>query len=185
MGEMLPIGPMMKEHRKIERMVALITDEAERLAEDESGEPDPEFIEAALLFMREYADGCHHGKEEDILFVALEECDISDEHQQIMERLLSDHEHGRELSAELERATERYVAGADEAREEIVEALQGLAELYPDHIATEDDNFFIPVMEYFTDEEKEEMMDEMWNFDHELLSEVYESCITNYEAEDD
>lgn len=182
---MLPIGPLMKEHRKIERMVALITEEAERLADDESEEPDPEFIEAALLFMREYADQCHHGKEEDILFVALEEYDISDEHQQIVERLLGDHEQGRELSADLEAATEKYVAGDESAREEIVEMLQGLAELYPDHIATEDDNFFIPVMDYFTDEEKEEMMDRMWDFDHELLTEIYESCITIYEAKND
>ena len=181
----MPIGPLMKEHRKIERMVALITLEAERLTEDESADPDPDFIDTALTFMREYADECHHGKEEDILFAELEEQEISDEHEQIMERLLSDHEQGRELSADLEAATDAYVEGDEEARMEIVEALQGLADLYPDHIATEDERFFIPVMDYLSDEKKEGMMEDMWDFDHELLTILYEDCITRYEDEDD
>ena len=178
---MLPIGPLMKEHRKIERMVALIAGEAERLQNDEEQEPDPDFIYDALIFMREYADECHHGKEEDILFRELEERDISDEHQEIMERLLADHERGRDLAGALEDATDRWEDGEDAARGEIVVALQGLAELYPDHIATEDHNFFIPVMDYFAGEEKEEMMEEMWDFDHGLFTELYEGCILQYE----
>lgn len=178
---MLPIGPLMKEHRKIERMVALIAGEAERLQNDDEQEPDPDFIYDALIFMRECADECHHGKEEDILFRELEERDISDEHQETMERLLADHERGRELSGALEDATDRWEDGEDDARGEIVAALQGLAELYPDHIATEDHNFFIPVMDYFTHEEKEDMIEEMWAFDHDLFTELYEGCILQYE----
>ncbi len=182
---MLPIGPLMKEHRKIERMVALITQEAERLTEDESAEPDPDFIDTALTFMREYADECHHGKEEDILFAELEEREISGEHSQIMERLRNDHHQGRELCADLEAATDAYVEGDEEAREVIVEALGGLADLYPDHIATEDDRFFIPVMDYLSEQDKEAMMEDMWDFDHELLTTLYEDCITRYEENDD
>ncbi|MGI5818559.1 MAG: hemerythrin domain-containing protein [Armatimonadota bacterium] len=181
---MLPIGPLMKEHRKIERMVALITDEAERLgAGGDEQEPDPEFIFDALLFMREYADECHHGKEEDILFAELQERDLSEEHREIMDRLLRDHERGRELSAALEDATNRWEDGDESARGEIVEALEGLADLYPDHIATEDDDFFIPVMDYFSDDEKEKMMEDMWDFDHELFTDLYEGCIVQYEGE--
>jgi hemerythrin-like domain-containing protein len=183
---MLPIGPLMKEHRKIERMVALIGNEADRLSGDPDAEPDPEFVFDALMFMREYADECHHGKEEDILFEALSDRDISDEHQGILERLLEDHERGRKLANSLEDATERWEDGEFEAREHIIEALAGLADLYPDHIATEDDDFFIPVMDYFSDNEKEDMMEDMWDFDHELFTELYEGCITEYEegAED-
>jgi len=180
---MLPIGPLMKEHRKIERMVALIADEAERLAGDEAEEPDAEFNYDALIFMREYADECHHGKEEKMLFVALEQRDISEEHQEILERLISDHDRSRELAATLEEATDRWEDGQEDARADILEAFEGIADLYPDHIATEDDHFFIPVMDYFSDEEKEDMMEDMWDFDHDLFTEMYTGCITRWEDE--
>lgn len=180
---MLPIGPLMKEHRKIERMVALIADEGVRLAEDDAAEPHPEFNWDALIFMREYADECHHGKEEDILFEELEENDLSDEHQEIIERLLRDHVRGRELAAVLEEATDRWEAGDEAARGDMVEAMQGIADLYPDHIALEDDDFFIPSMDYFSDEEKDDMMEEMWDFDHELFTGMYVGCLTKYEEE--
>lgn len=179
---MMPIGPLMKEHRKIERMVALIANEAVRLASDHAAQPSLEFIDAALIFMREYADECHHGKEEDILFADLGERDISDEHRQIMERLLADHVRGRELVGALDDAAQRWGKGEARARAEIVEALQGIAALYPDHIRTEDKQFFIPVMNYLSDEEQEEMIEEMWDFDHDLFTELYEGCIVQFEG---
>jgi len=182
---MLPIGPLMKEHRKIERMVALIASEAESLAGDDLVEPHLEFIDAAVTFMREYADECHHGKEEDILFAALRKREISDEHQSILERLLADHERGRELIRALDDASDRWEDGEDDARGEIVEALQGVADLYPDHIRTEDKQFFIPAMDYLDNEEKEDMMEEMWDFDHDLFTGLYEGCITEFESDED
>ncbi len=182
---MLPIGPLMKEHRKIERMVALIAGHADELRVDEDAEPDPDFIFDALTFMREYADECHHGKEEDILFAALEDREISSEHRQIMAQLIEDHERGRELVGALDDATSGWEDGEDDAREGILEALEGIADLYPDHIATEDDELFIPVMSYFSDAEKEDMMEAMWDFDHELFTELYESCIVQWEEPGD
>lgn len=63
---MMPAGPLMKEHRLIERMIRLMN---ARLAEiKQSGEVDLLFIDAAIDFLRTYADQCHHGKE-DVLFV--------------------------------------------------------------------------------------------------------------------
>jgi len=181
---MLPIGPLMKEHRKTERMITLISNEADRLSKDNEAEPDPEFVFDALMFLREYVDDCHHGKEEDILFEALKDREISDEHKEIMGRLIEDHQRGRELASSLEEATERWEDGEGEARGDVIDALAGLADLYPDHIATEDDDFFIPVMDYFSDKEKEDMMEDMWDFDHDLFTEMYEGCITEYEDED-
>ncbi|MEA3400937.1 MAG: hemerythrin domain-containing protein [Armatimonadota bacterium] len=173
----------MKEHRRIERMVALIDREARRLANDGSAEPDTQFIRDAVPFMREYADQCHHGKEEDILFAALGERGISDEHQQILERLLDDHRRARELGASLLDATQRWEDGQEGARPQVVDALQSLAELYPEHIATEDQDFFIPVMDYLDEEEQREMMNDMWDFDRELFAARYEELLQQYEPE--
>ena len=57
---MMPIGPLMKEHRLIERMIALMEKELGRLNAGE--ELDPGFIDIAVDFIRTYADRCHHGK---------------------------------------------------------------------------------------------------------------------------
>lgn len=62
----MPIGPLMKKHRLIERMIALMERELFRLKDGK--EMDPVFIDVAADFIRTYADRCHHGKEEDILF---------------------------------------------------------------------------------------------------------------------
>lgn len=179
---MLPIGPLMKEHRKIERMVALIAAEGERLAGDARAEPNLDLLHAAALFMREYADECHHGKEEDILFADLQQREMSDEHRAIIDRLLSDHVRGRELNATLRDAIRRREGGDHDARGRIVAALQGLAALYPDHIRTEDKEFFIPVMDYLSDEQKQDMMERIWDFDHDLFTALYEGCISQFEA---
>ncbi len=63
---MLPVGPLMVEHRLIELMIALMSKEVKKIGE--VGAPDPEFIRAAVDFIKTYADRLHHGKEEEILF---------------------------------------------------------------------------------------------------------------------
>ena len=83
---MMPAGPLMKEHRVIERMIELLRKEAERIAE--AREVDPTFIDTAVDFIRTYADRTHHGKEEDILFRELAKKDLSGRHQRVMDELV-------------------------------------------------------------------------------------------------
>jgi len=63
---MMPIAPLMIEHRLIERMIKVMKNEVNVISA--TGRARPEFIDAAVDFIRTYADRCHHGKEEDILF---------------------------------------------------------------------------------------------------------------------
>ena len=93
---MLPIGPLMIEHRLIERLIALMMRELTRMKDNiavdrEFAFVDPVFIDTAVDFMKTYADRCHHGKEEDILFAELAKKDLAPEHRQTMEELISDH----------------------------------------------------------------------------------------------
>ena len=73
---MLPIGLLMREHRRIERMVEGLRGERESVRR---GVVDPVFIDNAVDFFRTYADRTHHGKEEDILFRDLEKFAQRDE----------------------------------------------------------------------------------------------------------
>ena len=51
---MMPIGPLMIEHRLIERMITLLK-EALREAEEQQ-RVDPRFIDSGTRFIREYSD---------------------------------------------------------------------------------------------------------------------------------
>ena len=79
---MEPAGPLMIEHRLIERMIRLLKKEIELI---ESGKkPDPEFIYCAADFLHSYADRTHHGKEEDILFRELSKKALSEDRKSVV-----------------------------------------------------------------------------------------------------
>lgn len=179
MKKMMPIGPLMIEHRLIEKMVDMMGKELNRIERDRSG--NPEFIEAVIDFIRIYADRCHHGKEEDILFRDLKKKSISDAHKKIMGELIEEHKFGRKLIGEMEDANERYRKGERRALSKIIDSLKALVELYPDHIEKEDKRFFLPVMKYFTDKEKDAMLAEEYDFDKTLFHDLYKEQVAKWE----
>ena len=150
---MMPIGPLMKEHRLIEKMISLIGHESSRIADERK--VDPVFIDTAVDFIRTYADRTHHGKEEDVLFRDLEAKDLSDEHRGVMDELVQEHVTARKTVGELVEAKERYLQGEAAALDTILEKLDALVEMYPEHIRKEDEDFFLPVMEYFGQAERD------------------------------
>jgi len=66
---MLPLGPLIIEHRLIERVIGFMKKHVASF--HNKREVNPEFLETAVDFTRTYADSCHHGKEEDILLTEL------------------------------------------------------------------------------------------------------------------
>ena len=72
---MKPRGPLMIEHRLIEKMFALVREEVQQVKNGKR--LDPIFVDTVVDFIRTYADRTHHGKEEDILFRDLEKKSMS------------------------------------------------------------------------------------------------------------
>jgi hemerythrin-like domain-containing protein len=116
---MMPIGPLMIEHRLIERMIDVMKEELVLIEREKK--PDPEFIEMAVDFIRTYADRCHHGKEEDILFRDLGVKKLTDDHRRTMEELVEEHKWGRRVTARLVEANTRYIRGNKEALSAIMD----------------------------------------------------------------
>ena len=176
---MMPIGPLMIEHRLIERMIEVM----KRQLQEWEVEPtmDPSFIETAVDFIRTYADRCHHGKEEDILFRDLSKKPISGNHRRIMEELVEEHRWGRRTTGRLIEANQAYRKGDPEAASTILECVKALVEFYPKHIEKEDRHFFLPIMDYFSKEEKDAMLNEEYEFDRALVHEIYRDCVTKAE----
>jgi hemerythrin-like domain-containing protein len=176
---MQPIAPLMIEHRLIERMIKAMSEELDRI--EITGKADPEFIETAVDFIRTYADRCHHGKEEDILFRDLEKKAMSEAHKKIMDELVEEHRWGRKTTRELLEAKENYQQGDMDALSAIADRMRFIVDFYPKHIEKEDRSFFIPVMKYFTESEKDAMLREEYEFDRQFVHEKYKDVVTEAE----
>jgi hemerythrin-like domain-containing protein len=171
----LPVAPLMIEHRLIERMIAVMRRRAAMMAESKTA--DVRFIDAAVDFVRTYADRCHHGKEENILFRDLAKKPLADEHRRVVDELTADHVFGRTTTGRLVAARERYAAGDPGALAEILDCLRTLGDFYPKHIEKEDRHFFMPVMRYFTPEEQDRMLAEENEFDRRFVHVHYGAVV--------
>jgi len=172
-------GPLMIEHRLIERMISIIKTGIENIKLTQ--EVDPVFIDTAVDFIRTYADRTHHGKEEDILFRDLGKKDLSAEDQQVMQELIDEHVFGRQTTKALVEANTRYRNGDKSALTDITSKLHTIAEFYPKHIEKEDKVFFPASRTYFTDEEDQAMLAEFWEFDQKMIHEKYSSVVERLE----
>lgn len=173
-------GPLMIEHRLIERMILLIKDALLQI--EVTYKADPVFVDLAVDFIRIYADRTHHGKEEDILFQELSKRPLSVEDQRVMKELIEEHIFGRQTTKALVDANTRYRNGDESALADIVNSLQTLVDFYPKHIEKEDKTFFPASMGYFTDKEDQAMLAEFWEFDRKMIHEKYKSVVEELEA---
>ncbi len=172
---MMPIGPLMIEHRLIERMLDVMREELNIFEKEKK--LNPEFLEMAIDFIRTYADRCHHGKEEDILFRELGAKKLKDEHQHTMEELIEEHRWARKMTARLVEANKRYIEGNRDAMSTVTDCMKSLVQFYPKHIEKEDKHFFIPCMDYFTEAERQAILGEEWEFDKNLIHEKYKNMV--------
>jgi len=176
---MMPIGPLMKEHRVIERMLNIVEKRLNIMKKEE--EVDTTFIDTVVDFIKNYADKRHHGKEEDILFRELNKKELSKDHKRIMDELVQEHVFGRNTVKKIVDAKERYEGEDKDALKNIAENLHIIIDFYPKHIEKEDKHFFIPCMDYFTGKERDSMLKEGEVFDGKLNQVDYEGVVKQLE----
>jgi hemerythrin-like domain-containing protein len=130
---------LVSEHEVILNMLGVMEEMADRL---EKGEPiEIKDIENAVEFVQEFADRCHHSKEEHLLFPAMEEAGIPKAGGPIGV-MLDEHAMGRNIVRELNEATHRYRGGDPSATPEMVTHMRGYVELLSQHIAKENQMLF-------------------------------------------
>jgi hemerythrin-like domain-containing protein len=175
---MKPIGPLMIEHRLIEKMVALLAAELRHVKT--GGVIDRDFISAAVDFFRTYADRTHHGKEEDILFKELESKTLTPELNRTMAELIAEHVLARKTVSALNDAAARDSGNnRGSAINDVIQNLTRLVELYPKHIEKEDKHFFFPVLDYFNSDEQDKMLQAFFEFDRNMIHEKYRKVVEN------
>ena len=98
-------------------------------------------IDALLEFFRVFVDKCHHGKEEKLLFPALEEVGVGKEGGPIGV-MLDEHRQGRELVEAMTAAMTQYHQGEATAAARFSEAAKAYIDLLKRHIEKENNVLF-------------------------------------------
>lgn len=136
---MRAINILMDEHRVIERVLDCLEKAASRMDAKETVRPAL-FIDAAD-FIRDYADGLHHMKEEKILFEEMAAKGMPKDGGPIGV-MLYEHEQARALTRGMREAAERWEKGDEASRDEVIRNARDYAALLRQHIAKEDQILF-------------------------------------------
>jgi hemerythrin-like domain-containing protein len=175
---MKPIGPLMWEHRLIEKMLVSMMRHIDQV--EKTKKVNPLIIDMVVDFVHTYADRTHHGKEEEILFRDLAKKNLTPELKKTMQELLDEHIWGRKTTAALVAAKEKYLQGDEEKIPEIISIARELGNFYPKHIEKEDKRFFYPCQEYFNKDEQGKMLAEFLEFDRKMIHEKYNKVYDEY-----
>ena len=154
-----PTRQLADEHEYVKLVVGAM--EAEAAFIERTGRVRAERVTQMIEFTRNFTDGDHHTKEEDLLFPLLEERSASAGG--TISVLLSEHEAARDCIRAIDKALPAS-AGTDpkhaaEARSIIVENLRLYAYLLPLHIGKEDTVLF-PLTEEVLSVREQEMLGE-------------------------
>ena len=127
------------------------------------------FIEAAD-FIKGFADGCHHAKEEGVLFKYMEKHGILVQGGPIG-AMLADHEQGRVFTRQMRTAAEAWQAGDLSAAIAVEENARGYYTLLRNHIFKEDNILFPMADRVIPVGEHQELDDKFEHIEHEETGE--------------
>lgn len=163
---MKPTDVLKEEHKAIKLMLRVLDVVCNRL---ESGERvDHEDFEKILKFIRIFADRCHHGKEEDVLFPALEEVGIPREGGPIGVMLM-EHDMGRSYVRAMSEAIARCKGGDVKAISNIISNARNYIALLTQHIEKEDNILFLMADNTLPEEKQNRILKEFERIEHERI----------------
>ncbi len=120
----------------------------ERMAQkiERHGSPDnPQHVDQLLEFFTVFVDKCHHGKEEELLFPAMEQAGVARDKGPIGV-MLREHELGRECVQKMKTALLRIKAGESQAAKDFARSARDYISLLNQHIDKEN-NVLFPMAE--------------------------------------
>lgn len=163
---MRPTEVLMEEHRVIEQVLACLDRMADRC---ESDQPlDTDSAAQAIDFFRTFADRCHHGKEEDLLFPLMEQKGFSRAHGPTGV-MLDEHEEGRRHVRAMSDAVARMSSGDRAVEGAFVEHARSFVRLLRQHIYKEDHCLFPMADQVFSAVDQDELSLSFSKVEHDEL----------------
>ncbi len=184
---MKPTDILREEHELILVMLEIVDEACKKISAGEKARP--EHLESMIDFIRNFADRCHHAKEENLLFPAMEKAGIAREGGPIGV-MLAEHAQGREYVKGMDGALGRYRQGSRTAGASFVDNAMGYIGLLGSHITKENNILFVmadqqlsadqqdDLMKGFERVEREEIGEGVHERYHELLHRLRDIFIT-------
>jgi hemerythrin-like domain-containing protein len=155
------------EHRAIECALDILSALAGRIHEPQAVED----AERLLDFFRTFADKCHHGKEEALLFPALEQSGITRQGGPIGV-MLAEHDVGRGHIREMAQAIVMLKQGANQPAAEIFgQHARAYVAMLKQHIFKEDNVLFVMAENRLSAAQKQSLLREFERVEKEIIGE--------------
>ncbi len=165
---MTPTDQLVKEHVSIQLMLDVLERVCTKL--DAGEKVSQRHLEQILEFIKVFADQCHHGKEEEFLFPAMEKVGIPRDGGPIGVMLV-EHTKGRQYVKELGEAIEGYGHGERTAVAALVSSARKYIELLNAHIEKENGVLFPMAEEHLPERKKMELLAAFGRVDDEEIGE--------------
>ena len=146
---------MVNEHDNVERMIKVIRKYSYKVLQDEDIDYDDFY--KIIDFIRNYTDGHHHAKEENILFKAMGEKMPNLIENGPLTGMLIEHDNARLYVLNLEEALEEYKKGKDEARLDIIANAISYGDLLSRHVDKENKAIYTFAEKILPEDIKEEV----------------------------
>jgi hemerythrin-like domain-containing protein len=171
---------LMEEHTIIKRVLTALETAAQRLERGQvvrSGF----FIDTAE-FIKGFADGCHHMKEEGVLFKAMVASGMPAQGGPIS-MMLAEHEQGRAYTRAMREAAQKLHSGDESARDQVIRSARGYVALLRQHIYKEDNILFPMANQVISQAEQGNVAEDFERVEHEEIGEgVHEKYLALAEA---
>lgn len=174
-----------QEHEAIRQMLRVLDAACHRL--DRGDDIDPGDFERILEFFRAFSDRCHHAKEEEMLFPALERAGVPREGGPIGV-MLHEHEQGRQFLRAMAHGVAGLRAGDAGASEQLIAAARGYIQMLEQHIRKENEVLFPIAEDRFSGEQQDDLAEQFDRFEgdrmghgrHEELHRVMDELRAKY-----
>lgn len=170
---MNPTQLLITEHRLIERAVSQIEDNLKARQGNNSSLGLTQFID----FLSSYADLCHHGKEENILFLECESRKLPKDLSHSMAGLTLEHIGFRKMREKMSILNLELGRGNLSNLAKLNELIKDFHVTLKRHVDKEESIFFPRAINLFDQEEKKEMLKRFHEFDQAIMHEKYRQLV--------
>ena len=159
---------LMQEHRVIEDVLAVLEQGVSRL--EHGDQVNLDLFRDASVFFKGFTDGCHHKKEEKILFPSMAEYGIPVENGPLGV-MLSEHDAGRVYVRSIQDTVNLVEMGSQSDREKLIDTVKNLTLLLRQHILKEDQILFPMADRVIPLDQQEKVLEGFEHIEHEETGE--------------
>jgi hemerythrin-like domain-containing protein len=163
---MLPTDILSEEHRIILQVLDCLEAMVDRAKASTKLEEDA--ANQAVDFIRNFADRCHHGKEEDHLFRLMNERGFSTETGPLAV-MYHEHTQGRAFVKGMDEAIPGAVQGDQQALADFAQNAESYVELLRAHIYKEDNILYPMANMVFSQEDQDQLLDLFHHVEHDYM----------------